>query len=340
MPQSPPDYPDHTRLSVVRGAGGIELPIESRADWEVRRAHILGHLQRVAGPLPGGERRTPLDMRVLDRRDELGLVRLKIDYLTEPNDRVSAWLFVPRQPLDAPPRPAVLCLHQTVQIGKDEPAGLGGKENLRYGRELARRGFITLSPDYPTLGERKVDAYALGYESMTMKGIWDHLRAVDLLCSRADVDPDRIGVIGHSLGGHNAIFAALFDPRLKAVVSSCGFNAFTQYMDGNIAGWAHGGYMPRLRSVFGLELDRVPFDFPELIGALAPKAFFTNSPLHDDNFAVEGVKTCMEAARFPYEIFGAADRLVADYPDAAHDFPPVSRELAYAFLDRHLDRGA
>ncbi len=40
----------------------------------------------------------------------------------------------------------------------------------------------------------------------------------------------RIGVIGHSLGGHNAIFTATFDERLKAVVTSCGFTGFRNLM--------------------------------------------------------------------------------------------------------------
>jgi cephalosporin-C deacetylase-like acetyl esterase len=44
-----------------------------------------------------------------------------------------------------------------------------------------------------------------------MKGIFNHMRAVDLLCSRPEVDPKRIGAIGHSLGGHNAMFVGLFD---------------------------------------------------------------------------------------------------------------------------------
>ncbi len=49
----------------------------------------------------------------------------------------------------------------------------------------------------------------MGYASATMKGIWKHMRAVDLVASLAEVDPERIGAIGHSLGGHNAIFAAV-----------------------------------------------------------------------------------------------------------------------------------
>ena len=83
---------------------------------------------------------------------------------------------------------------------------------------------------------------------------------------------------------------------------------------------------------------KVPFDFPELIGALAPRAFFANSPLHDANFEVEGVRVAIDAARPVYQLLGVSDRLVADYPDAQHTFPQAVRERAYAFLDRQLRR--
>jgi hypothetical protein len=94
--------------------------------------------------------------------------------------------------------------------------------------------------------------------------------------------------------------------------------------------------MPRLRSRYALDLKKVPFDFPELLAALAPRAFFTSSPLHDVNFDVEGVRTCITAARPVYELERAADRLVAIYPDAEHSFPRAARLDAYRFLDRFL----
>ncbi|MBX6315765.1 MAG: alpha/beta fold hydrolase [Isosphaeraceae bacterium] len=286
------------------------------------------------GPLPGGERRVRLDEQVIEEIDEPGFVRQKLTYASEPDDRVPAWLLLPKKGEGR--RPAVLCLHQTVPIGKDEPIGLGGKPNLRYAKELAERGYVTLAPDYPNFGEHKVDPYALGYASASMKAIWDNLRAIDLLGTRPEVDPRRIGVIGHSLGGHNAIFSALFDERIRAVVSSCGFNAFPHYYGGNLAGWSHRGYMPRLKSKYNLDLKQVPFDFPELIAALAPRAFFTNSPTGDRNFEVAGVKVCLEAAAPVYELLGVADRLQAVHPEAGHDFPMPQREEAYAFLERVL----
>jgi len=337
VPRTVPMYPNHTKLMVVRDGTGRELPISAACDWDVRRDHILAHFQEVAGPLPGAERRVALEMQVIAESKEPGFTRKKITFGTEPGDRAIAWLLIPDgRPGRPMRRPAALCLHQTIAIGKDEPVGLGKNLELAYARELAARGYVTIAPDYPNFGEYKLDVYGMGYKSATMKAIWNNLRAVDLLCSLSEVDSNQIGVIGHSLGGHNAIFTALFDRRLKVVVSSCGFNAFPYYYKGNIAGWSHRGYMPLLRDQYDLDLARVPFDFPELIAALAPRAFFTCSPLHDANFDVEGVRVCMKAARPAYELLGVADRLAAVYPDADHSFPTEEREKAYAFLDQFL----
>jgi pimeloyl-ACP methyl ester carboxylesterase len=332
-----PNYSDHTKLMVVRDGRGRELPIVGPNGWELRRHHILAHFQEVAGPLPGADRRVPHEMQVVEEAREPGFIRKKITFATEPGDRVSAWLLIPDGPRSARPgRPAAPCLHQTIAIGKDEPVGLGKNLELAYARELAWRGYVTLAPDYPNFGDYKVDVYALGYASATMKAIWNNMRAVDLLCSLNEVDPNQIAVIGHSLGGHNAIFTALFDRRIKATVSSCGFNAFPDYYQGNITGWSHRGYMPRLREKYQLDLTKVPFDFPELIAAVAPRAFFTNSPLCDANFEVDSVRKCIAAARPVYELLGAGDRLVAVYPDAEHSFPRAERIRAYEFLDRIL----
>jgi hypothetical protein len=95
--------------------------------------------------------------------------------------------------------------------------------------------------------------------------------------------------------------------------------------------------MPRLRDVYGLDPDRVPFDFDEVVAALAPRAFFSNSPLGDDNFAVAGVKKAIVAVKPVYALFGADDRLQVRYPDCGHDFPPEVRREAYAFIDRVLN---
>lgn len=286
------------------------------------------------GPLPDRSNPGPVDIQVAEDEDLGDVLRRKITYLAEHGDPVPAYLMMPKDA--SGPRPAMMCLHQTVPIGKEEPVGLGGKPNLRYGIELARRGYVTLSPDYPNFGEYELDPYANGYASASMKGIFNHMRGVDLLQALPEVDPERIGCVGHSLGGHNAIFLGVFDDRVQVTVSSCGFTSFPKYKGGDLSGWSHRGYMPRIAEVFGGDPLRMPFDFTEVIGALAPRAFFTNSPLGDANFDVSGVRDCIRAAEQIYDEMGVRDRLVAVHPDAGHDFPPEVREQAYAFIDSQL----
>lgn len=331
--EGPPLYPDKADLLVVRDAEGRERPVRTLEDWAIRRGHILRNFQRVAGPFPDASRRVPLDPKVLEERKFDRFVRKKITFAVEKNDRVPAYLFLPKEVEGK--APAMLCLHQTTRIGKGQPAGMGNP-NLKYAVELAERGFVTLAPDYPNFGGYKIDVYARGYVSATMKGIWNHMRGVDFLQSLPEVDGKRIGTIGHSLGGHNSIFVAVFDRRIKAVVSSCGFNAFPKYYGGNLRGWSHKGYMPRIADVYGKDPAKMPFDFPELAGALAPRPFFINAPLRDANFEVSGVRDCVKAARPVYELLGDATALVAVYPDAAHEFPPGIRRQAYAFLEKAL----
>ena len=330
---APPGYPGHLDLSYVLGAGGERRPLRNPADWDERRRQIVWQFEQAAGEFPGPARKVPLQWEILEERQEDGVVRRKVRYQTEHNSRVTAWLLLPAEG-GAGPRPAALCLQQTTDVGKDEPAGLRGDPELQYALELTRRGWVTLSPDYPSFGEHAWDFAAHPeYASGTMKAIWDNVRAVDLLQELPEVDRDRIAVIGHSLGGHNAIFTALFEPRLKAVVSSCGFCTFTR---DDIPSWTGPRYMPRIAERFGNDLSRVPFDFPELIAAIAPRPFLAIAATQDSDFDVEGVRQTMTSARVIYELLGTAEGLQADYPEAPHSFPRASREAAYHFLERSL----
>lgn len=332
-PTRVPFYPDKQHLLWWRDTKGADHPVTSSTVWRKRRDHILGAMQQVMGPLPPRSK-ARLDVRIEEEVRVGKCLRRKITFVTEAGDRVPAYLFIPNDRKGKVP--AMLCLHQTTPTGKSEPAGVSGNPNLHYAAELAERGYVALAPDYPGYGDYRCDAYARGYASATMKGIVNHRRAVDLLASLPEVDPERIGVIGHSLGGHNALFLAAFEPRLKAVVTSCGFNAFLKYKGGDLTGWSHAGYMPRIASAYGRDPKQMPFDFTEVVAALAPRAVFINAPMRDDNFEVSGVKDCAVAAAPVYALFNAGDRLTCKHPDCAHDFPPETRAEAYAWLDRWL----
>ena len=323
----------HEKLETVR----------SLEDWRIRRASIRRNLEVVMGPLPDRSRLGPVEFQVLDEVAlGQGLLRRKIEYTTEGGQgggrdiRVRAYLFEHTLP-SSKVRPAILCLHQTVGIGKEEPSGMGGSVNLHYALELAQRGYVTLAPDYPSFGEYEYDFRSNPrWASGSMKAIWDNMRAVDLLERLPGVDAARIGCIGHSLGGHNTIFTSFFDERILAAVSSCGFTRFGKYYGGNLRGWTSDRYMPRIANMYSNDPRLVPFDFPELIAGIAPRAFFTSSPIGDANFEVSGVREAIQESSRVYRLYGVPERLGAIYPESAHDFPPAARQEAYRFLDQML----
>jgi dienelactone hydrolase len=331
-----PVYQDKTNLLFYLDSHGRKRPVRSPADWAKREAHIKANLQKAMGPLPALST-APVDMRVVEEVRLDKYMRRRITFVSEPGDRVPAYLLTPHERQGR--LPALICLPGSSEPGKQVPAGLEGSKNLAYAHELAERGYVAIDIDYPLLHRReyKTDPYELGYVSATMKGIVNHRRAVDLLRSLPYVDPNRVGVIGHSLGGHNALFLAVFDSRVRVVVSSCGFNVFAKHHGGDITAWSRRYYMPLIETRYANDPAKVPFDFTEVLAALSPRPVFMNAPLHDSpDFEVSGVRDCVDAATPVYSLFGAQDRLTAVYPDAGHDFPLDVRRLAYAFIDRWL----
>jgi len=324
-----PFYADKMNLLVWLDAQAQEHPIKNPQDWQERRRHILANMELVMGPLPAADRRVPLDVQVVESETLPTLTRKKITYAATKDYRVPAYLLIPRGLTGRVA--AMLCLHGTSGP-RGRTAGLGA-EYPRYTLELAERGYVTIAPDYCLLGENQTDPAQVGFDSGTMKGIWDHMRAVDLLESLAEVDPQRMGCLGVSLGGHNSLFVAAFDPRMKVIVTSSGFDSFADYKGGNLSGWCQTRYMPRIETVYGKDPKKLPFDFPEVLGTLAPRHLYVHAPLEDSNFRVASVKRCVAAAEAVYRLFGAGDRIVAVYPPGGHGFPKDDREKAYRFVD-------
>jgi dienelactone hydrolase len=330
-----PSYSDHLNLMVVKDESGKEKPVQSAFDWGQRRAQILAAAQRVTGVLPDSYQRVPLDIKVLSETEASGYVRKKVTYGSDLASRVSAYLLVPKSVRRG--GPAMICLHDDTSLGKDEPAGLGGRDSMHYADELARRGYICLVPDYPSYSD-SYDFQKNGYASGCMKAVWDNVRGLDLLETMPEVNTKRIGIIGHGLGGQNAILTAAFDYRVGATVSSCGFTIFPRYKKGDLTDWASLRLMPRIRDVYKNDPTRIPFDFAELIGTLAPRAAFLSAPLHDDVMDVEGVRSAVKAASAVYELRRVAKSLQVAYPASGRDFTAAARAEAFEWLDQRLKR--
>lgn len=334
-----PFSPANSDLLTYKDTLGRNSPVENLADWEQKRWQMQQRLQEVMGELPDMSDLPPLDLQVRDTLRRGSHDRLTVSFRAAEGERVPALLYLPhRRGIDGR-LPAMVVLHGTGQAGKYLVDGTSSRANRAQARELAERGYVVIAPDYPGMGElADHDFHRDRYESGTMMGIFNHMRSIDLLLERGDVDPDRIGVIGHSLGGHNAMFLAAFDPRLKAVVSSCGWTLMGYYrVETGLGPWAQDVYMPSIRDRYDLDPERLPFDFDEIIALIAPRAFFSNSPIHDSNFEVRGVEKGIELALEAYLFLNAEENLQVRYPDAGHDFPTETRLEAYRFIDEKLN---
>lgn len=324
------------RLLIYEDESGTTHPVKNPQDWQKRRASILKGMQEAMGKFPDRTKTSSIEARKLETFEGKGFTRETVAFSSGDGDDIVADVYYP-EPRPQSPVPAMLALHPTGALGKRIVAGDGPRENRQYALELAQRGYVVIAPDYPSFGALSdYDFEKDTYVSGTMKGIVNHMRSVDFLEQLDLVDSTRIGVIGHSLGGHNAIFVGVFDPRIKVIVSSCGWTPFHDYYGGQIKGWTSDRYMPLLRTKYQLDPDQVPFDFYELIAALAPRPFYSNSPISDSNFDVNGVKKAIPKAKEVYELFGAGENLQVRYPACEHDFPTEIRTEAYKFIDAAL----
>jgi dienelactone hydrolase len=333
-----------TRMTPTTAAEELEMKrarISATNEWPARKASIVANLRRLLGPLPGPAFRVLLDLKIVKEEQRDGYTQRTITYNVDPHDRVESYLLIPDK-RDGK-RPAIVALHSTHPTGKDFAMAFDGKGEP-YARELAQRGYVVIAPDYWPMGHyrnKKYDPYQRGYASGAMKGVWNHIRAIDVLESLPEVDTNRIGSIGHSLGGYNTIFLSVQEPRVKVMVSNAGYNSFVDYAasaygGGDLAKWSLDKHIRRIRTVYNNDPTAIPCDFPELIASLAPRPLLTIAPKQDEIFVMPGVTKCLDAAHPVYELLGARDNLQARFPDGPHSFTEPERRAAYEFLDRFL----
>jgi dienelactone hydrolase len=303
---------------------------------------------RLLGPFP---KRVPLRPAIGETIDEDGYDRARVTFAVEAGERVPAWLLIPHGATPPGGWPALLAVHQHAnqyELGKAEPAGLAGDPMYHYGRDLCRRGYVVLCPDLLCFEERRPAREAraarrrlesaenerfeftkrvLVGSCLQTKYLHDLICALDLLASLPTVDGERLGVIGHSLGGLQALWLAWYDARIRVAVSSCGFGLLrTLVREGINHGFAT--YVPGLLNVCDLDL---------LAAAVAPRALLLTAGEGDPLFPIDGVRDIVAAARRQYTEVGAPERFEAILFPAGHSFPDEVKAEAYAFVDRWLN---
>lgn len=316
--------------------------LKSPIEWPGTRSKIVEAVSEILGPLP--KKRAELQVKTLDERDFPGYVRKRINYFVDEWDRISAWLFIPEGREESP---AIVCCHQESALGKDEAAGLGGDSRLALAqRYCAELGYITIAPDCVTAGDRvltkqeplKSKGFYKGSNKFSLWGkmLSDHLHAVDVLSEMKRVDASRIGVMGHGLGGANAVLLAAYDDRIQSCVASCGFTRFETDKTPNR--WIDPEglcLLPKLKSAF--DFGKFPFDWEHLLALAAPTPMMVLTNLMDSPYSnpKSCEKACQEAAKV-YKILGASSAINHFAHNDGHTITSNTIELADAWFERWL----
>lgn len=300
-------------------------------------------------------RKTELRAELLPLGESGGFIREKVYFHSEPDQRV-AMLVVRPKDAAVTRRPAVLVLHGTR----------GRKEGVEsWLVDLARRGFVACATDARWHGELAkgdyedaiIRAYRTGqghpwlYETVT-----DTIRALDYLQTRADVDGERIGMIGISMGGMNTWLTAAADPRVKVAIPCIGVTSFGYQVE-HARHEARCATLPRFHQAVADALgereitprvareawDKVMpgitgrFDCPQMLAAIAPRPLLILNGEKDERCPLEGVRRCYATAESAYRAAGAADHLQLNIaPDTGHAVTDAQKTAALEWFTRWL----
>ena len=311
------------------------------SEWVSIRGKLDAAILGTLGQFP--KERGDLQARVVDETSFPGYVRQRVNYFIDEWERVSGWLFLPETSDDAP---TILCLHDLVPQGKEEPAGIEGDKSLAFARRYAELGFAAFAPDAIACGERvsngaepfdtKMFAKDSPKLSVLGKLLWDNLYAMDLLSDMRGIDPARIGVIGHGLGGTSALLLAAFDERLQACVASCGFTRF--HDDPAPERWVSPeGFVQVTKLKPFVKQKAYPFDWEHVLAMAAPIPNLVIAALNDD--VMGNTETCLQAAEQAQGVYGllsAANALQALSHRKGRCMPPEALEAADEWFQRWL----
>jgi dienelactone hydrolase len=328
--------------------GSWKEPIRAET-WPKTRERILDGVRKVIGPMP--TERVGLDPQAISEEDCGSYVRRKVSIQVQPGDRMPAYLLIPKNLKGRVP--AIVCFYGTTSgAGKETTVGLSGSapgsppmKNRGFAVDMVQAGFVAFAADYLRDGERitpgkrpydTTEFYAKFPDwSIHGKDAWDTMRAIDYLQTLDIVDPEKIGMVGHSYGGHSTIFTTALEPRIKAAWANGPVSDFIHHGMHWAAPKGAGGSasLPAMRPYI---LDRtlpIPVTFYEFTSLIAPRplavgqAVGERRPMEEENCA---------AVSEVYGALGAPDRVRYVWYPGDHDFPPHVRQEAVAWFSRWL----
>ena len=277
-----------------------------------------------------------LNIKEIETVDKSTYIQKLIEYNVEKNERVKSYLLIPKNIKKVP---GILAIHQhhgNWDIGKSEVVGLTSDTMYSYGVDLVKRGYVVIAPDIICFEDRKgKDKFNIDRDSKAMyerfkfcdylvhgttlqtKTLHDLSVAVDVLCELEYVDKNRIGVIGHSLGGQEAILMEWFDKRIKVAASSCGLSMMQDIID-NMVMHSFYLYIPNMLKYC---------DFDEIISEITiDRRLIMSSGLKDE-------RHCPLSGIDKIEKMNNNDNFKSIRFDGDHQFGNNEKKIIYDYID-------
>jgi len=318
--------------------------LETREQWHERRKVLKQrYLDLIRDQYKPA--RLPLDLQVHETAVVENLYTRKlISYQVETDDRVYAYLGIPLE-IEGK-APGIVALHGTIDQGKSRVAGLVENPDKAYLDHLCRRGYVVIAPEHfvsghriPKEGSYETAAFHKKHPEWTAVGkfTWEHSIAIDVLSTLEEVDPNRIGALGHSLGGHGSMFLAAYDDRIKVAVCNCGASFFRH--NPKVMAWSRTSWYKYFKHIRpDLEKGQLPpIDFHEIMALIAPRAFLDISALNDGPPGTQRQRALMLMKVMDiYELDGVPENFGFYIHGRGHSVAHESRQLIYAWMDSHL----
>ena len=334
----PPDFSKMRSIAFIpepleMDSAGIAVPIRTLSQWQKKRNEIKTQFQYwISGTVPPAPEN--IEAFILSDRKDGGTNIQMIELHFGPGGKA----------------------RMTFELMIPEGTGLFPvymtQWTHRNWAELAvRRGYIACV--YAAAdGKDDTQAYQKIYPeydfTCLMRRAWGASRVVDYLLTRPEVNQSQIAITGHSRNGKQSLWAAAFDERITAVISSsCGTGGVTpwrysdpQYCDqtiddicSNAAHWFH----PRLRFFFGRE-NKLPVDQNLLLSLIAPRSLLLHYSIMERQLNPWATEQCFQSAKKVFNFLDASDQISLFPRMGEHAVAARDVERCIDFLDIRFKR--
>jgi cephalosporin-C deacetylase-like acetyl esterase len=288
--------------------------------------------------LGGFPERTPLNPQVVGKIDADGYAIEKVIFESQPLHHVTTTMYLPKS---AGPHPCVL-----VSSGHSRTAK-AAEYNQRIAIALVRNGIAAMAYDPIGQGERSqildeegrpkfsgtttehflvgVGSILVGRNTATYRA-WDAIRAIDYVCSRPDIDKERIGFTGCSGGGTLTSYAMALDERVACAAPACYLTTFRRLIETI-------GPQDAEQNIFGQV--KLGLDQPDYVLLRAPRPTLISSST-GDFFDIGGSWDNYRQAKRIYARLGYPERVDLVEAEGGHGVQPANLLAITRWMRRWL----